>query len=142
MSQMLIQRAKKKQWMKRLLSRSPPAILPYAKSSNLPNLRNIQHPHHCQLSSGNTHIYCQTNKVISTRPEALCVTEREHFLCVLISGNRTRVDSCKKENHKQIALTFFCFVCTIYRWPEDKAHMVLIRELKHVLSHRWAMNQR
>jgi len=55
------------------------------------------------------------------------VTEREHFLCTLISGNRTRVFSRKEENHKQTCIFIVCPISMAKASP-DKAHMILIKE--------------
>lgn len=108
----------------------------------LPNLRNIQHPHHCRLRSGNTLTFKLTRWYwLGLRPH-VPVTEREHFLCALISGNRTRVDSRKEENHKEIAQTFHLFWLSclqMAKTPADKAHMVLIRErsTSHPTDGQW-----
>lgn len=97
-------------WMEHLFSHLPPTILSYAKwwtmlggtlhitkkenqNQTLLNLRNIQHTHYCEL--------CRLGFKLTRwfqlglKPH-VPITEREHFLCALISGNRARDDSCKR----------------------------------------------
>lgn len=90
------------------------------QKQTLPNLRNIKHLHHCRLLSGNTLTFKLTRWFWLGLKPHVPVTEREHFLCALISGNRTRVDSRKEENHKEIVKRFIFFVCPVYRWPKPQ----------------------